>query len=122
MPDTISVALAQTPMNSSDIFLYHKTTNRGIYTAHPIPQGCFDVLLYNERGEITEFTFGNVVYEIDGKLYTPPISSGLLAGTYRAEMLATGQVEERVLMKDELTHINALYFINSVREMKRAQF
>lgn len=120
MRDTISVTLAKTPVNSDDVFLYHKTTHRQMYSAHEIPAGCFDVLLYNERGEITEFTFGNVVYEMDGKLYTPPVVSGLLAGTYRAEMLAAGELTERVLMKDELPHVDELYFINSVRKMKKA--
>lgn len=120
MNDTISIALVQMPVNSDDVFLYHKTTHRTMYTAHTIPDGCFDVLLYNERGEITEFTFGNVVYEINGKLYTPPVSSGLLAGTYRTELLARGEIQERVLMKDELAQVETLYFINSVRKMKKA--
>ncbi|MER2108846.1 MAG: aminodeoxychorismate synthase component I [Solibacillus sp.] len=121
MNDTISVALAQTAVNSDDVFLYHKTTYRTMYTVHEIPEGCFDVLLYNERDEITEFTFGNIVYEIGGELYTPPVSSGLLAGTYRAELLATGEITERVLMRNELAHLDALYFINSVRKMKKAR-
>lgn len=120
--DTVSVALAKMRINSEDIFLYHKTTKRDMYTAHDIPDGCFDVLLYNERGEVTEFTFGNVVYEMGGVLYTPPIASGLLAGTYRAEMLAQGDIQERVLLKDELAQVDALYFMNSVRKMKKARF
>lgn len=119
MPDTLSVALAHTPVSSDDVFLYHKTTHRVAYTAHLIPAGCFDTLLYNERGEITEFTFGNVVYEIAGQLYTPPISSGLLAGTYRAHMLEQKLVQERVLLKDELAQVDTLYFVNSVRKIKQ---
>lgn len=120
MADTLSIALAQTAMNSDDVFLYHKTTKRDMYTQHAIPDGCFDVLLYNERGEITEFTFGNIVYEMAGKLYTPPVDSGLLAGTYREHMLAAGQVEERIFLKNELDTVDALYFVNSVRGMKKA--
>lgn len=121
MSDMISVALAKSAINSDNVFLYHKTTHRAMYTAHSIPDGCFDVLLYNERDEITEFTFGNVMYKMNGQLYTPPVSSGLLAGTYRAKLLADGSINERVLLKDELTQIDALYFINSVRKMKKAR-
>ena len=58
---------------------------------------CSDVLLYNEHGELTEFTIGNLVVEMDGKLCTPPISCGLLAGTFRAHLVEIGQVEERVM-------------------------
>ena len=47
----------------------------------------FDVLLWNEDGELTEFTNGNIVLEIDGTLWTPPIDSGLLAGTYRERLI-----------------------------------
>src|SRR5262245_58947170 len=42
-------------VNSSDVFLYHKTTNRGVYEA--ARRECdaeTDVILINERGEITE--------------------------------------------------------------------
>lgn len=122
MASSIHVALADKAISSEDVFLYHKTTNRSVYTEHVIPSGCFDVLLYNERNEITEFTFGNVVYEMNGLRYTPPVTSGLLAGTYRAELLAEGLIQERILRKEELLQVEALYFINSVRKMKRAVF
>ena len=52
------VALADTPVSSQNIFLYHKTTHRAIYDHHragKLRHGA-DVLLYNERGELTEFT------------------------------------------------------------------
>ena len=73
---------------------------------------CDDVVLYNERGERC---IGNLVLERDGVRYTPPVESGLLAGTFRAELLARGQLCERALPIGELARADALYLINSVR-------
>ncbi|MBI5945309.1 MAG: aminodeoxychorismate synthase component I [Chloroflexi bacterium] len=106
--------LAKQPMNSSDVFLYHKTTNRKIY---PIPPDGFDdILLYNENNELTEFTIGNLVVEMNGELFTPPISCGLLAGTFRAHLLEAGKIKERVIFIGELQSCSKIFLINSVRK------
>ena len=102
----LQVRLATTPVDSSDRFLFHKTTRRD-FTAD-------DVLYWNERGEVTESSIANVVVEIGGKLYTPPIASGLLAGTFRNHLLAQEKIEERVIMIDELPE--EFFLINSVRK------
>ena len=102
----LQVRLATTPVDSSDRFLFHKTTRRD-FTAD-------DVLYWNERGEVTESSIANVVVEIGGKLYTPPIASGLLAGTFRNHLLAQEKIEERVIMVDELPE--EFFLINSVRK------
>jgi branched-subunit amino acid aminotransferase/4-amino-4-deoxychorismate lyase len=41
-----------------------------------------DVILSNERGEITS-DVANIVVEIDGVRATPPLASGLLGGAFR---------------------------------------
>ncbi|HEX8146662.1 MAG TPA: aminodeoxychorismate synthase component I [Pyrinomonadaceae bacterium] len=115
-PGPPEVALALTPLKKSDRFLCHKTTNRGQYEARRAERpGAFDVLLWNEEGELTEFTNGNVVVELEGKRWTPPRACGLLAGTFRAELLRTGEVEERVLSKDDLARATRVWFVNGVR-------
>ena len=107
------VRLAEQPIDSKEIFLYHKTTNREIY---PPLNGYDDALNYNERGELTEFTIGNLVVEINDELFTPPISCGLLPGTFRAHLLETGKIKERVIYKDELANCSKTFMINSVRK------
>jgi para-aminobenzoate synthetase/4-amino-4-deoxychorismate lyase len=110
------VALALTPVKKSDRFLYHKTTNRGQYAARGAERpGAFDVLLWNEEGELTEFTNGNVVVELGGRRWTPPRECGLLAGTFRAALLRGGEVAERVLTKDDLARATRVWFVNGVR-------
>jgi len=115
-PGPLRVALALTPVRRSDRFLCHKTTNRGQYEARRAEvAGVFDVLLWNEEGELTEFTNGNVVVELGGECWTPPRACGLLAGTFRAELLRGGGVAERVLTKDDLAHAARVWFVNGVR-------
>jgi para-aminobenzoate synthetase/4-amino-4-deoxychorismate lyase len=115
-PGPLRVALARTPVRKSDRFLCHKTTHRAQYEARraEVP-GVDDVLLWNEEGELTEFTNGNVVLELEGKRWTPPRACGLLAGTFRAELLRQGEVAERVLTRDDLARASRAWLVNGVR-------
>jgi para-aminobenzoate synthetase/4-amino-4-deoxychorismate lyase len=111
-----ALALAAAPIDPSDPFLYHKTTNRSVYDeAIASRPGFDDVLLYNNRGEVTESTIANLVVEIDGALLTPPVSSGLLPGTLRAHLLDEQKILERVITLQELRTNSACYLLNSVR-------
>ena len=124
----LNIRLATEPIDSTNRFLYHKTTHREVY-AHAI--GSFgglapeklqkfdDVLLYNERNELTEFTIGNLIVEIDGKFFTPPLSCGLLPGTFRAHLLETGQVAERITRVEELKNCTRIFLVNSVRRWQQ---
>jgi para-aminobenzoate synthetase/4-amino-4-deoxychorismate lyase len=108
------VSLADKPVNTKDVFLSHKTTQREMYP--PVPAGFDDLLLWNENDELTEFTIGNLVVELDGGRFTPPTSCGLLAGTFRSHLLETGRVSERVIFKDELPKCTKVFLVNSVRK------
>jgi para-aminobenzoate synthetase/4-amino-4-deoxychorismate lyase len=113
----LRVALADQPVNSNDKFLFHKTTNRAIYDqALAQRPHATDVILFNERGEITESSIANVVIELDGQIVTPPQSSGLLAGTFRAQLLEEGKICERVIYKEELQRAASLFLVNSIQK------
>ena len=113
----VRVALAPHPIDDQDVFLYHKTNCRELYTRMRAGLGedVDDVLLYNRRGEITETTIANVVVSIDGREYTPPVRCGLLAGTFRQHLLASGQVTERVIPLNCIRSQSVFTLINSVR-------
>ena len=116
-PRAWRVTFASVPVDSTDPFLANKTTHREVYdSARRASPDVDDVILSNERGEITEATLANIVVEIDGVRYTPPLASGLLGGTFRGERLAAGEIEERVLTRADLTRASRLWLINSVRE------
>jgi len=116
------VALARAPVDSSDPFLYHKTTNREVYEAAKAAcPGFDDVLLFNEKGEITESTIANIAVDIAGKLCTPPVTCGLLPGTLRAHLLQQGELIERRITVAELPQCPRIFLFNSVRGMYRVE-
>ncbi|MGE6259157.1 aminodeoxychorismate synthase component I [Heyndrickxia sporothermodurans] len=111
------VKISDKPINKNNRFHYHKTTNRQCYQEHKVNQtDVFDVILWNQDGELTEFINGNIVLEIDGMMYTPKQSAGLLAGTFRSELIQSGKIKERVLKVQDLQLANKIWFINSVRK------
>jgi len=112
-PARVAVALA--PIDPSDVFLYHKTTNRTAYEQAKRPE-FDDVILWNPDRLVTESTLANLVAEIDARKVTPPVSCGLLAGTFREQLLEERAVEEGVITLEQLRTAPRLWLINSVRE------
>jgi branched-subunit amino acid aminotransferase/4-amino-4-deoxychorismate lyase len=108
------VRLAADPIDPSDEFLYHKTTNRAVYERARRPD-CDDVILWNPASEVTETTIANLVVEVHLRRVTPPVSCGLLPGTLRAELLATGQIGEARVTMEELKGAAHFWLVNSVR-------
>jgi para-aminobenzoate synthetase/4-amino-4-deoxychorismate lyase len=120
--ERLNVCLAKQPIDSSNTFLFHKTTQRDFFEA--ARKGCEefdDVLLYNEFGELTEFTIGNLIVEWNGQWLTPPIACGVLPGTFRAHLIETGQVLERTIRVDQLSDCTNIFRVNSIRKWQRVE-
>ncbi len=117
----VTLKLAASPVDTRDKYLQFKTTQRDTYQRLAQAQSdCDDVILWNERGEITETTIYNIYLEIDGELLTPARHCGLLPGTYRQQLLDEGLVREAVLSKDDLRRATRIAVSNSVRGMQDA--
>ena len=117
----VRAALAPAPVDPSDVWLYHKTTRRGLYEdARAARPDCDETLLWNRAGELTEGTIANVVVQIGARKVTPPVRCGLLPGTFRAELLAGGQISEGVIRVEDLRRVREFWTINSVRGWQRA--
>ncbi len=115
-PPRLTAVLDIRPTYSADWRLAHKTTWRAVYDSARERAGSGnEVLLWNERGELCEFTWGNVVLRIEGELWTPPLSSGLLPGIQRAADLGAGRILVRVLTLADLARAVEIWHINSVR-------
>ena len=71
-------------------------------------------------GNITESAIANIVYQIDGELFTPPLTDGLLPGVLRDELLDEGKIAERTLPVTELWSVENIWMINSLRGWRRA--
>jgi len=118
-----TVGIAQVPVDTGQVWLFHKTTHRQVYEeALQSRPDCDHILLLNERGELTESNIANVALLIDGRWLTPPVESGLLNGTYRAEMLETGQITEAVLTKADIHMADRIALLNSVWRWKEVRF
>ena len=111
------VGLAVHPISVDPRFVVHKTTFREHYSLARSGGGSDwdDVVLWNDRRELTESTLANLVLEIDGKLKTPAFSAGLLPGVYRQHLLDRGEIEEACLCLEDLERADRIWLINSVR-------
>ncbi|MEJ6005198.1 bifunctional anthranilate synthase component I family protein/class IV aminotransferase [Paucibacter sp. AS339] len=119
-PATVGLVLAARPIETRGAgaeFIQHKTTRREVYEAfaRAKPPQAFDVLLWNEDGELTECTIGNIALQIDGQWLTPRLEAGLLPGVYREELLQLGRLREARLLRADLARATGLAFINSLR-------
>ncbi|MHC1697010.1 MAG: aminodeoxychorismate synthase component I [Geobacteraceae bacterium] len=120
--DSSWIIFADVAVDSSNHFLYHKTSNRELYLRELEKKpGCGDVIFVNERNEVTEGAFNNIVIRKDGMLVTPPVSCGLLPGTFRAQLLESGELTERVLFPVDLEFADEIYLINSVRKWRQVK-
>ncbi|MGV8853394.1 MAG: aminodeoxychorismate synthase component I [Devosia sp.] len=125
-PAVFRFTIADTSLDSQSLWLAHKTTRRDFYDAPrqraQAAHGVDEVVFCNERGELTEGSITNLFIARHGRLLTPALTSGLLPGTLRAELLATGQAEEAVLTLADLGSAEAIWLGNSVRGLLPAQW
>lgn len=110
------IGFAVEPVNSQDRFLFHKTTNRKVYeTAKSSLTDLDEVILWNEKNEITEGCITNIIIEENNILFTPHKTSGLLAGTLRNYLLDKKIIKEKIIKKEDLKISSKIWLINSVR-------
>lgn len=116
------VGIASARVRSDDPWRGIKSTERGLYdTARAaLPEGLDEVIFLNENGDLTEGTITNIFLERDGVLLTPPLSSGVLPGVLRGELLETGQAREAVLRPEDLGQ-GRLYLGNALRGLIAAE-
>jgi len=86
-------------------------------------QGLDEVVLLNERGEVSECTSANIFVAQGGSVYTPPLTSGCLPGVTRAVLLeeirpASGlRVSEKTLFPADLESAEEVFITSTTREL-----
>jgi len=117
--------ISDTRLNSTDLFLYHKTTRRELYDRewkHYADTLAADEVIYlNEHGELAEGSRMTIFIERDGKLLTPRLAAGVLPGTLRAALIDEGRAVEARLTVQDLNGPDKIYLGNSVRGLVRAE-
>jgi len=117
--------ISDTRINSSDLFLYHKTTRRELYDRewkhYAETLGADEVIYLNEKGELAEGSRTSIFIERDGRLLTPRLAAGLLPGTLRAALIDEGRAVEARLTLEDVNSAKSIYLGNSVRGLVRAE-
>jgi branched-chain amino acid aminotransferase len=85
-------------------------------------QGWSEVVLLNERGEVAECTTANIFCVKDGKVSTPPLSSGCLEGVTRGVLLeiaphAGVTLVEQTLMPEDLYSAEEVFITSTNRSL-----
>ena len=120
--DDLILCIDTQPVLSGDARLFHKTTDRDRYSErslrHPHAD---DVVLVNERGEVTETTRATLAIRLDGRWWTPELACGLLPGVERQRLIDCGTLAERVVTVDDLRHAEAVATLSSLRGWQTAR-
>lgn len=120
--DTATCAISTKPISSTSIYRFHKTTARRPYRERrAMHEGVDDVLLVNERGELTEATNRNVAVMCGGTWITPPLASGCLPGILRQVLIDEGELAVEVVRVEDLAGADAIALLGSVSGWQSAR-
>ena len=113
----LQAQLTEQKLDLATPFTYFKTSQRD-----HLSQSDHEQIFHLPDGTLLETTIGNLILEIDGKLYTPPAHLPLLDGIYRRHLLETQQVEEKLLTLNDLTDADRIYACNALRGLYELDF
>lgn len=115
----VKVVISATRVNSQSQFLYFKTTNRQVYDseyARYSSRGFFDVLFFNEKGELNEGAITNIFIKMGEDIFTPPSKCGLLTGIFRNYFINThSNIQEKIISREDLYCADEIILTNSLR-------
>jgi branched-chain amino acid aminotransferase len=120
-PDTTAVITVDWPRNERGALSGLKTTSYAenvlaLSRAHE--RQASEALFPNTVGRLCEGTGTNVFVVLDGALYTPPLSSGCLAGVTRALVLDWAGAQEADLGMDALRRASEVFLTSTTRDVQ----
>jgi branched-chain amino acid aminotransferase len=89
-----------------------------IALAYARRRGADEAVFANTAGELCEGTGTNVFVVLDGRVVTPPLSSGCLAGVTRALLLEWCDIEERAIPIGALAEAEEVFLTSSTRDIQ----
>jgi len=120
-PATADVVVAPWPRNERGALVGIKTVSYGenvVALAHARDHGASEALFANLAGNLCEGTGTNVFVALDGRLVTPPLSSGCLAGVTRDLLAELVEVVEQDVPIEELAQADEAFLTSSTREVQ----
>jgi para-aminobenzoate synthetase/4-amino-4-deoxychorismate lyase len=117
------LCISRQTTDSRNAFYFFKTTNRTLYNDElkkARAKGFFDVLFFNEKGQLTEGAITNVYLRKNGIFYTPHVECGLLNGTIRRGVTKRPDVREKSLRIADVKKAEDIYISNAVIGFRKA--
>jgi branched-chain amino acid aminotransferase len=123
--DHVRLALREHGRHAASPLAGVKVTSwlNNVWNLYEAQQAGFDeVVLLNERGEVAECTAANIFCVRGGRVLTPPLSSGCLAGITRSVTLEIGPrtgvpVEEHILLPGDLFTAEEVFISSTNRNI-----
>jgi branched-chain amino acid aminotransferase len=119
--ESAAVAIAPWPRNERGATAGLKTTSyaeNAIALAWAVERGASEAIFANTTGALCEGTGSNVFVSFDGRLVTPPLSAGCLAGVTRELLLEAGVGEELDVPIGALTSAPEAFLASSTRDVQ----
>jgi branched-chain amino acid aminotransferase len=118
-PPTTAVVLAPWPRNERSALAGVKSTSYAenvVALAWARERDAGEALLANTAGDLCEGTGSNVFVVLDGRLVTPPLTSGCLAGVVRSLLVECGLAGEEDIPVSKLAEVDEAFLTSSTRE------
>ena len=111
------LGLSGSILSSSDPWLLHKSSNRGLYDAERanLPDGIDELIYLNERNEVCEGTITNIFVKTAGQWLTPPLSSGCLPGVLRRKKIEDASCKVKIVTFSDLQDAEKITVGNALR-------
>ncbi|MEI5010097.1 aminodeoxychorismate lyase [Streptomyces sp. NPDC087659] len=120
-PDTTAVITVPWTRNERGALAGLKTTSYAenvVALARAHEQGASEAIFANTVGQLCEGTGSNIFVVVDGQLFTPPVSSGCLAGITRALTADWTGAQEADLPMDVLERAEEIFLTSSTRDVQ----
>jgi len=118
--DTAEVITVEWPRNERGALAGIKSTSYAenvLALAEAQARGASEAIFPNTVGELCEGTGTNIFVELDGRLVTPPLTSGCLAGVTRQLVLECTSAEEADLPIEHLLATSEAFLTSSTRDV-----
>ena len=120
-PPAAEVVVVPWPRNERSPVAGLKTTSYAenvVALAHAHEQGAGEALFANLAGNLCEGTGSNVFVGLEGRLITPPLSSGCLAGITRDLVLETTDAVEAEVSMADFARADEAFLTSSTRDLQ----
>ncbi|MFE1381133.1 aminotransferase class IV [Streptomyces sp. NPDC058740] len=120
-PDSTAVITVPWTRNERGALTGLKTTSYAenvVALARAREHGASEALFGNTVGQLCEGTGSNVFVVVDGRIHTPPVSSGCLAGITRALAVEWTGAEETDLPLEVLQSAEEIFLTSTLRDVQ----